>query len=108
VQAETLVMTDLLGRKLVFGRQVLSTKGKELFSKAVKLYPNPVQKELFITGIATNTKASYTVYSLVGNVVISERALTQGSLDVSQLKAGIYFIEIQQQGQTAIKKFVKY
>jgi heat shock protein HslJ len=103
-----LTMTDLLGEKLVYGRQVLSTKSDELFSSTVKLYPNPVQKELFVTGITTNAKASYTVYSLVGNVVISERTLKQGSLDVSQLKAGIYFIEIQQQGQTAMKKFVKY
>lgn len=106
-QAETLTMIDLLGEKLVYGRQVLSTKDNEAFSNSIALYPNPVQKQLFMTGVSPNTKTNYTIYSITGNVIVSERSLTQPSLDVTQLKAGMYFIKFQQQGKTAIKKFVK-
>ncbi|AXG72007.1 hypothetical protein KORDIASMS9_04269 [Kordia sp. SMS9] len=104
---ETLTMIDLLGEKLVYGRQILSTKDNEVFSNNIKVYPNPAQKEIFMTGIAANSKTSYSIYNLVGNVAVSERSMTQASLDVSQLKAGVYFIKIQQQGKTAVKKFVK-
>ncbi len=104
---ESLTMIDLLGEKLVYGRQVLSTKDNEIFSNTIQLYPNPAQKEIFMTGIATNSKTSYSIYNLVENVAVSERFMTQASLDVSQLKAGVYFIKIQQQGKTAVKKFVK-
>ncbi|WP_298512977.1 T9SS type A sorting domain-containing protein [uncultured Kordia sp.] len=104
---ETLTMIDLLGEKLVYGRQILSTKDNKSFSSNIKIYPNPVQEKFSITGISTNSKTSYSIHNLVGSVIISERSMTQASLDVSQLKAGIYFIKFQQQGKTAVKKFVK-
>jgi hypothetical protein len=104
---ETLTMIDLLGEKLVYGRQVLSIEDNEAFSNSIKVYPNPVQKELSIKGISTNTTPTYSIYNLVGNVIVSKRSLTQASLDVNTLKTGIYFVKITQQGKTAVKKFVK-
>ncbi|MGH1388243.1 T9SS type A sorting domain-containing protein [Kordia sp.] len=103
----TLTMIDLLGEKLVYGRQILSVKDNEAFSSSIKIYPNPVQNELSMTGISTNSKTSYSIYNTLGNIIISERSLTQKTLDVTQLKAGVYFIKIQQQGKSAVKKFVK-
>ncbi|WP_420574246.1 T9SS type A sorting domain-containing protein [Kordia sp.] len=107
LQTETLTMIDLLGTKLVYGRQVLSTKENDSFSNIIKLYPNPVQKELFVNGISSNSKVTYTIYNVIGNVVTSENLLQQYKINVQSLKAGIYFVQIQQEGKTAIKKFVK-
>ncbi|MFK7748834.1 MAG: T9SS type A sorting domain-containing protein [Kordia sp.] len=104
---ETLTMIDLLGEKLVYGRQVLSIKDNDAFSNSIKVYPNPVQKELSLTGISANSKTSFSIYNITGNMIISERSLTQNTYDVTQLKVGVYFIKITQKGKTAVKKFVK-
>ena len=102
-----LTMTDMLGEKLVYGRQVLSTEDNEILSNNIKIYPNPTKKELFIADFSIDSKTTYSIYNMVGNIVLSERTLTQEPLDVIALKAGIYFIKITQQGKTVVKKFVK-
>lgn len=107
IPEESLTMIDLSGKKLVYGRQVLSTEDNEVFSNTIKVYPNPTQKELFISGVSINSKTTYTIYNLVGNVVVSENSLKQNQINVNSLKAGIYFLRITQNGKTSIKKFIK-
>ncbi|WP_420574245.1 T9SS type A sorting domain-containing protein [Kordia sp.] len=106
-QTELLTLTDHLGRKLVYGKSVLTTKDNQAFSTTIKLYPNPVQKEFFVNGISSNSKATYTIYNVIGNVVTPENSLQQHKINVASLKTGIYFVKIQQEGKTGIKKFVK-
>lgn len=104
---ETLTMIDLLGEKLVYGRQVLSTKGNETFSNSIKIYPNPAKNKLFISGASINAKTTYTVYDLVGKTIISESSLQQDHIDVTTLSTGVYFLKIKSNGKFSMKKFIK-
>lgn len=104
---ETLTMIDLLGEKLVYGRQVLSTEEVNASENSLKVYPNPAKNELYIQGITTNSTITYSIYSLLGNTIISENSLKQNNINVAGLKAGIYFLKITQKGKNYIKKFIK-
>jgi heat shock protein HslJ len=104
---ETLTMIDLLGKKLVYGRQVLSTEDNTILSNTLKVYPNPSKDKLFINGITIDATTSYTIYNLLGNIVNSKNILKENSLKVDFLKAGIYFLKITQKDKTYIKKFIK-
>ncbi|QHI35998.1 hypothetical protein IMCC3317_13510 [Kordia antarctica] len=104
---QSLTMTDLLGERLIYGRQVLSTEDNEVLSNTLKLYPNPTKEELYISGISTNLKTTYTIYNLVGNIIISDNLLKQDRIDMTSLKAGIYFLKITQKDKTYMKKFIK-
>ena len=80
----------------------------------VKLYPNPVQNNLFVEFVlnsATDLKVS--AFNTLGQEVLSEmHQLPSGAqnltLDVSRLDNGIYFINLQAEGQESkVFRFVK-
>lgn len=104
---ESLTMTNYLGRKLVYGRQVLSVKDNEAFSNNIKIYPNPAKSKLFISGAFMNAKTTYTVYDLVGKTIITESSLQQDHIDVSILNTGVYFLKTKTDGKFSMKKFIK-
>lgn len=68
------------------------------------IYPNPVRNTLFIGGVlnAFNVK----VYSSVGQLVMAVSNQTQ--LDVHQLSNGIYYLLLEEDGETVNRSFVKY
>ena len=103
----TLTMIDLLGEKLVYGRQILSIKDNEGFSNSIKIYPNPAKSKLFISGASMNAKTTYTVYDLVGKTIISESLLQEDHIDVTALNTGVYFLKIKFDGKFSMKKFIK-
>ncbi len=64
------------------------------------LYPNPVQDgNLFID---INSSEAYTIYSVDGRQVL--RGRTDGNIDVSSLKQGVYIISLN--GKSDSKRFV--
>ncbi len=106
IPEESLTMIDLLGVKLVYGRQVLSTEEHTSTLNTLKLYPNPAKYELFIADFSVDTNTTYTIYNLTGSI-ISEKKLKENYINVNSLKAGVYFLRITQNGKTSIKKFIK-
>ncbi|MBE0393856.1 beta-1,3-glucanase family protein [Flavobacterium sp. PL002] len=68
------------------------------------IYPNPVENTLLfskdITGITVNIVDSQ------GNLVTQQK-ISSNSLDVSQLKGGIYFIVLEKEGVKTVKRFIK-
>jgi len=72
--------------------------------KKVQLYPNPVQNELTVSGIAiANSKVS--VYNAVGEKLIEKTVSgTQIILDVSTLVRGIHFVRFS---DGSSEKFIK-
>ena len=72
---------------------------------AVKLFPNPVSEMLFI---ATDGQPieHVSVYTISGKRIISETSTTN-QLDVSGLKAGLYFAEIGTSEGKSVQKFMK-
>ena len=71
---------------------------------ALTIYPNPVESTLLFSKDITGT--SINVVDTQGNL-ISQQKTSTNSLDVSQLKAGIYFIVLEKEGVKTVKRFIK-
>ena len=75
----------------------------------LRVYPNPTSNQLKIKNEELREKAEYTIYSIVGQVVMVGKNLSvcpennEIVLDVSHLASGMYFLKID--GKTV--KFVK-
>lgn len=69
------------------------------------IFPNPVRNTLFIKGKLEPVR--YRIVNVHGQIV-TDAALTKRNLEVSSLKAGVYFLELQDRdGIKSISNFVK-
>ncbi len=84
--------------------EVLSTSENELFKFSI--FPNPVKDKLFLSSNSLEIHAIQ-IYSTQGKLIkTAEGNFTE--IDVSQLKAGMYFVEINNsEGNKSIQKFIK-
>lgn len=79
-------------------------------SKTPKVYPNPANNQVFFDFKANSGSAVLTVTNLLGQAVAEKSIVTQGgintfTLDVSQLKSGIYLYSIREEGKTFTGRF---
>ncbi|NJM80572.1 MAG: T9SS type A sorting domain-containing protein [Flavobacterium sp.] len=72
--------------------------------KEINIYPNPAVSILNLTSVSE--KATYNVYSLVGQMVLQGR-ISNSSIDVSALPSGNYLIEIYDEENITRKQFIK-
>jgi hypothetical protein len=77
----------------------------------VRLFPNPVNNKLEISGFITSEEASVSVYNFIGEKVLII-SLTEGNkknyeADVSSLSPGLYFLELKSQNRILNCRFVK-
>jgi len=70
----------------------------------IMIYPNPVSSVLFVKNISK--KAKYKIYNAAGQV-IAEGILLNNQINVSRLINGVYVIDIDDNGNTVQKKFIK-
>ncbi|AZA80866.1 hypothetical protein C1637_11350 [Chryseobacterium lactis] len=70
----------------------------------IMIYPNPVTTILFVKNISK--KAKYKIYNAAGQV-IADGILLNNQVNVSRLINGVYVIDIDDNGNTAQKKFIK-
>lgn len=71
------------------------------------IYPNPVFENKHIT-IRFDGKAELQVIDILGKVIIkSNLQYGDNSVDISNLKAGIYYFEIKHDNERSIKKLIK-
>ncbi|WP_278378996.1 GEVED domain-containing protein [Chryseobacterium arthrosphaerae] len=70
----------------------------------ILIYPNPVSSVLYVKNIGK--RAKYKIYSAVGQV-IAEGILLNNQINVSKLTNGVYVIDIDDNGKTVQKKFIK-
>lgn len=68
----------------------------------LKLYPNPVNDVLYIESNTEQVNAR--VYTFHGQLL---KEFESSTLNISQLKSGIYFIEISIEGETITRKIIK-
>jgi hypothetical protein len=70
----------------------------------LSIYPNPAKNELFIQSDSPIDKVE--IYNLAGSCVLSESNFA-GSINVSTLAAGVYFVKIHTATGEAVQKMIK-
>lgn len=73
----------------------------------ISIYPNSTHDFIYITAIGDEIK-SIQILNLSGQRVMTKSfSINQNSLDISELSAGIYFIQIELTKQMFTKKIIK-
>jgi hypothetical protein len=96
-----LSITDSQGNQAQYYDIVLSQEGFD--NSSFSIYPNPASNYLNWTN---NIFSYLKIYSIQGELLGDYKALN-GTLDISGLKAGVYFVEFKNETQRVVKKFIK-
>lgn len=70
----------------------------------ILIYPNPVSSVLHVKNISK--KAKYKIYNAAGQIIV-EGILLNNEINVTKLINGVYVIDIDDNGNTAQRKFIK-
>jgi Secretion system C-terminal sorting domain len=100
-----------------FGNGIFSTKiqsfhegisEKNMLKDQIKIYPNPVDHILKIDFTQKYFQTTFEIFDVKGELVM-HGMLTQltNSIDVSELKTGIYFVNINEDGKSLVLKVMK-
>jgi hypothetical protein len=109
-------ITDLIVFNNAGGFHYLSGKARKfavsskyLKQLTSKIYPNPTNSLINITGLPLQAGTSVKVYDMQGKLVETrDVSLTTLSIDLSEIENGVYFIEISAAGyQTSTQRIVK-
>ncbi len=99
--------TALMGHA-VFKSYPLSTSNFQ--KNEFQLYPNPVADKLFINTTKSTPNLEMKIFNIQGKLLTGENVKNENpaSIDVSNLKSGIYFLNIEDEnGNFEVKKFIK-
>jgi hypothetical protein len=70
-----------------------------------RMYPNPADTNL---NVVYNGDLKVSIVNASGQQILSPRSISkQGSIDVSSLSSGVYFLKAVANGESTVKKFVK-
>lgn len=72
----------------------------------IKIFPNPTQDILNVSGFNADATSRMRITNIEGKV-ISEKPFTQNTINVSSLAEGLYFLSLTKNDQTQTIKFVK-
>ncbi len=75
---------------------------KNIFS----FYPNPVNDQLTIYSDEINAGMSYAIYSMSGEIVLTETLSNDKNINTSNLPAGIYLLQISGDEKSFAVKFI--
>ncbi len=70
-----------------------------------QLYPNPAVNDMVYITTATNGKKEIAVYDVFGEVVLTDRIASK-TLNISRLVAGVYVLQVTENGDTMTRKLV--
>lgn len=85
---------------------VAGTLSSSSFDKLnLNLYPNPVRNGLVTIKTNNNQPLQVVVFDVLGKQVIS-RTVSNNTLNVSSLKAGIYLVQVTENNTTSTKKLI--
>jgi hypothetical protein len=73
-------------------------------ANSIQIYPNPVKNTLFVTKVKDGAK--YKIYDSAGRIV-KNGVILANKINLDQLISGVYIIDIDNNGETAQKKFIK-
>lgn len=83
----------------------LGVENQNAIASPLNIYPNPVENTFFFTTDVSGSEIS--IFSSIGGLVLNQNVEHSNSVDVSQLKAGVYFITISKDGNKVTKKIIK-
>lgn len=102
LEAEDIVVTDY-----AIGSRSTSQKENELSQNAISLYPNP-----FVNFIRLSTEnkmdLEVDVYSISGELLISEKMSSDEPLNTTELSKGTYILRIKSKEETIVQRMIKY
>ena len=90
-------------RNLVFGNIITETEDITQTAQELSAYPNPCGDVLNIS--QNTTDARYFIYDLNGSLIQSDKA--SSTINVSNLKTGIYFFTLVNETSTKTLKIIK-
>ena len=75
----------------------------------IKIYPIPTSAFLNISGIRNLNNGSFKIFDASGKLIIKKNTITstESQIDLSDLKTGIYFLQINVDGKILSKKIIK-
>ena len=80
----------------------------ELSSSSISIHPNPTQDRIIVS-LEEGTATSVTIRNSLGQLLLSNKtpSTNQVELDLSSYPTGIYFLQLEVDGQVITKKVVK-
>ena len=84
---------------------ILSLPGYDLQNN-ICIFPIPSDESISINGIGDDILAQFSIFDSRGKLIRSE-AETIGSIDISDLSMGIYYLRIESSSSTIVLKFIK-
>ncbi len=84
---------------------VLSLENIEVNNLVFSLHPNPAKTELFVSGNLVNN-SNYEITSIEGKA-LQAGVVNSGSINIENLKTGIYIIKIKTEAGERVQRFVK-
>jgi len=77
------------------------------FEKSFSVYPNPAKDVVYIKSDYDKNNTRVSIYDALGKLTLSTTLSEEGSIDISQLKSGIYNLMFENKNQTAKRKLIK-
>lgn len=104
----TLILTDLLGSKLIFGDTTLSVEDHSTDNLNISLQQNPTdhQLKLEIDNFLLAEQIEFAIYSIDGKLMKSS-ILNKNTIDINTIQSGIYFISFSIYNKIYTLKFIK-
>ncbi|MBX2826993.1 MAG: T9SS type A sorting domain-containing protein [Flavobacteriaceae bacterium] len=90
--------------KMDISDDVLSTES-EAFAASIVLHPNPAS-EIVNISLQEASAHELTIYDSLGRIVMTKQNSTDGTLNVSSLSSGTYYVRIDQGGNSAVKRLL--
>jgi hypothetical protein len=80
----------------------------EKSNKGILAFPNPANDRLFFNGSSVVGITSVRIFNCIGSLVASKQfqSLSNASIEIADLKNGVYFIEIENNNSTSTQKVV--
>lgn len=101
---------DYNGSTCNYANNILPVEVFNMINNAsLKVYPNPILRNGNLNvEFALNTTAKINIYNVTGRLIMNEKMdnLKSKSLNVSNLKDGIYFLKIESENSVLTKKIV--
>jgi hypothetical protein len=71
----------------------------------LSVYPNPVKNGVFYINTDANAERTVTIFDVLGKQVLNTTT-SQNAINVSSLNAGVYMVQVTEEGKTATRKLV--